>query len=97
MDNFNLKKYLAEGKLHEEGDKPYFIIQSLRGGSPMYIHKILDNGKLLWVRDSKIKDAYKFPSLEDAKLELSKHDPNKTKSWHIYKRDGSVFLGPDLK
>jgi len=93
-----LKKYLAEGKLYEGEDNSYYIIQSWRSGSPMYIHKILDGGKLQWVRDSRIEDAYQFPSLEAAKSELSKHDPKKTIFWHIYKRpfDG-IGLGPDLK
>ena len=85
----------------EEIDTEYYIIQSLRTGSPKYIANI-EGEKPLWVPDSRIKQAYKFTTLEDAKNYLSKFSPEITTSWHIYKRPydlnpKDIGLGRDFK
>jgi len=79
----------------------YFIIQSLRTGSPKYVTNIEDE-KPLWVPDSRIKQAYKFATLEDAKNYLLKFDSKRTAFWHIYRRPydlspKDVGFGRDLK
>ena len=85
----------------EEINTEYYIIQSLKTGSPKYIANI-EGEKPLWVPDSRIKQAYKFTTLEDAKNYLSKFSPKITTSWHIYKRPydlnpKDVGLGRDFK
>ena len=78
-------------------ESPYYIIQSLKTGSPKYIASV-GGEKPSWVPDSRIKQAHKFATLEDAKNYLSKFDTKRTAFWHIYKRpSGDVGLGPDLK
>ena len=78
-------------------ESPYYIIQSLKTGSPKYIASV-EGEKPSWVPDSRIKQAHKFATLEDAKNYLSKFDTKRTAFWHIYKRpSGDVGLGPDLK
>ena len=78
-------------------EPPYYIIQSLKTGSPKYIASV-EGEKPSWVPDSRIKQAHKFATLEDAKNYLSKFDTKRTAFWHIYKRpSGDVGLGPDLK
>ena len=69
----------------EEINDTYFIIQSLKTGSPKYIANI-EGRTPLWVPDSRIRQAYKFATLDDAKNYISKFDPKKTASWYIYKR-----------
>jgi len=88
-------------KLIEEMDNPYFIIQSLKTGSPKYIASI-EGEKPLWVPDSRIEQAYKFATLKDAKNYLSKFNPKITTSWHIYRRpydlsSKDIGFGRDLK
>ena len=78
-------------------ESPYYIIQSLKTGSPKYIASVKGE-KPSWVPDNRIKQAHKFATLEDAKNYLSKFDTKRTAFWHIYKRpSGDVGLGPDLK
>jgi hypothetical protein len=78
-------------------ESPYYIIQSLKTGSPKYIASV-EGEKPSWVSDNRIKQAHKFATLEDAKNYLSKFDTKRTTFWHIYKRpSGDVGLGPDLK
>ena len=78
-------------------ESPYYIIQSLKTGSPKYIASV-EGEKPSWVSDNRIKQAHKFATLEDAKNYLSKFDTKRTAFWHIYKRpSGDVGLGPDLK
>ena len=85
----------------EEIDDTYFIIQSLKTGSPKYIANI-EGEKPLWVPDSRIRQAYKFATLDDAKNYILKFNPKKTAYWHIYKRPydfspKDVGLGRDFK
>ena len=85
----------------EEIDDTYFIIQSLKTGSPKYIANI-EGEKPLWVPDSRIRQAYKFATLDDAKNYISKFNPKKTASWYIYKRPydlnpKDVGLGRDFR
>ena len=78
-------------------ESPYYIIQSLKTGSTKYIASV-EGEKPSWVPDSRIKQAHKFATLEDAKNYLSKFDTKRTAFWHIYKRPaGEVGLGPDIK
>ena len=89
-----------EAKILKNGD-PYFIIQSLKTGSPKYIASI-EGEKPLWVPDSRIEQAYKFATLKDAKNYLSKFNPKITTSWHIYRRPydlspKDIGFGRDLK
>ena len=78
-------------------ESPYYIIQSLKTGSPKYIASV-EGEKPSWVPDSRIKQAHKFATLEDAKNYLSKFDTKRTAFWHIYKRpSGDVGFGRDLK
>ena len=78
-------------------EPPYYIIQSLKTGSPKYIFSI-EGEKPSWVSDNRIEQAHRFATLEDAKNYLSKFDTKRTEFWHIYKRpSGDIGLGPDLK
>ena len=82
-------------------EPPYYIIQSLKTGSPKYIASIKGE-KPSWVPDSRIKQAHKFATLEDAKNYLSKFDTKRTAFWHIYRRPydlspKDVGFGRDLK
>tara|TARA_Y100000593_G_C4294146_1_gene329760 strand:- start:776 stop:1798 length:1023 start_codon:yes stop_codon:yes gene_type:complete len=90
------KQFVSVNEGYEEIE-PYYIIQSLRTGSPKYVANI-EGEKPSWVRDSNINKAFKFNTLEDAKNYLSKFDPKRTEFWHIYKTPlGDYGLGPDLK
>ena len=82
-------------------EPPYYIIQSLKTGSPKYIASVKGE-KPSWVPDSRIKQAHKFATLEDAKNYLSKFDTKRTAFWHIYRRPydlspKDVGFGRDLK
>lgn len=82
-------------------ESPYYIIQSLKTGSPKYIASV-EGEKPSWVPDSRIKQAHKFATLEDAKNYLSKFDTKRTAFWHIYRRPydlspKDVGFGRDLK
>ena len=82
-------------------ESPYYIIQSLKTGSPKYIASVKGE-KPLWVPDSRIEQAHKFTTLEDAKNYLSKFDTKRTAFWHIYRRPydlspKDVGFGRDLK
>lgn len=79
----------------------YYIIQSLKTGSPKYIFDI-EGKRPSWVFDDRIEDAYKFSTLEDVKNYLSKFDPKVTEFWHVYKRpydhdSKDIGLGKDYK
>ena len=99
---YEIKNPLNEAKNEQRDiEDEYFIIQSLRTGSPKYVTNIEDE-KPLWVPDSRIKQAYKFATLEDAKNYLLKFDSKRTAFWHIYRRPydlspKDVGFGRDLK